>query len=806
MGIALDHLGAAECRRIAEGLFEVTQERSGGELNGRCPLPGHEDQSPSFSYNYEKDVYLCKGCDGKGDLAQLWTEVTGGDFKEFCQEFGIKTGKGVKSRPKSGRRGAQKAKPGQGPKPEKIIPEEAWEALKPLPEKWIERLQQTRGWSPEVIEKLDLRFGGPEGVREGRICIPIRDDDGRLLNIRLYLPGAKQKIKSWWSKKGKKKETYGTARLFPPPKDWGEGPLWLCEGESDTLCALSKGLNAVTATGGASTWKAEWTEHFRGRDVIICYDADTQGRDGAIKAGRLIAKAAELVRMIIWPESMLDEEGRLPTKAGKDLTDWFMELGRSTGALQELLAKADLISAPKEELSIEGVVRFFAEGISGGQRLQFKPALLAGEIMSEHDLVTDPETGLVHRYNGAYFERFPIEAIAKMALLKLKIEGTDARANDAANQVVKLARLEEGQTMNPDPDLVCLKNGVFNLVTGEVVPHDKRFRLTYQIPVELDPRTPNPPRCDRWLRFLAEAMETPDQAAELQEFFGYILIREATFERCLFLVGPRASGKSTTLRVAQELVGRQNCAAVGLEDLDKEFHRATLHNRLLNVMDEIGGGFFQSKQIKQIVSGNRINAAYKFQQQFEFDPFCKLVCATNQLPRVGDTSDGFYEKLIIFNFPNSHKPEERDPGLFSELMGELSGIFAWAWVGLARLRERGAFRDSKTTLSTRDDYRLQNNPVLAFVEAECTTEPELGQDRAMISKAQLYEAYKEFANSYGYKQAAENTFAREIREAMRQQGAPLDQRRRKIQGERSVWWVGLRLDKGPRTPTERRAR
>lgn len=213
MGIALDRLGEVECRRIAETLFHQTRERAGSELNGRCPLPGHDDQQPSFSYNYAKDVFKCKGCGGAGDLVVLWGEVNGiGDkkeqFKAFCREFGIDRD-GPRGRAKKRRRkrpGKAQAQPKKDDSP--VISEEEWAKYGPLPEKWVERLEQKRGWSRETIRELDLRFGKIPGAREPRILIPVRDEEGKLRNIRGYLPGQKPKVVSFG--KG-----YGGGRLWP---------------------------------------------------------------------------------------------------------------------------------------------------------------------------------------------------------------------------------------------------------------------------------------------------------------------------------------------------------------------------------------------------------------------------------------------------------------------------------------------------------------------------------------------------------------------------------------------------------------
>jgi hypothetical protein len=45
--------------------------RAGREWVGRCPLPDHEDRSPSFAVNPEKNVFFCHGCLRGGDVVEL---------------------------------------------------------------------------------------------------------------------------------------------------------------------------------------------------------------------------------------------------------------------------------------------------------------------------------------------------------------------------------------------------------------------------------------------------------------------------------------------------------------------------------------------------------------------------------------------------------------------------------------------------------------------------------------------------------------------------------------------------------------
>ncbi len=45
--------------------------RIGAEWVGRCPLPDHEDRTPSFAVNPQKNVWFCHGCIRGGDVVEL---------------------------------------------------------------------------------------------------------------------------------------------------------------------------------------------------------------------------------------------------------------------------------------------------------------------------------------------------------------------------------------------------------------------------------------------------------------------------------------------------------------------------------------------------------------------------------------------------------------------------------------------------------------------------------------------------------------------------------------------------------------
>ena len=328
MGWALDNLGEERCKAIAEGLMRV-EKVYGTKLHGFCPIHG-DTKSASAFYNWAQDSGGCQSCGEKWDLINLWCMVNGydrQDIKAFREEFddGYTGSTGQKKKRPVARPAQPKASPAPLDGPEVFVDLAEYHALLPLSEEQLNMLRRVRGWTLQKIEELGLKRFIDAQKRE-KIAIPIWTESGELGNIRLYQPGAAQfKVISWYDKvcpscggawkliKGQPKvckecggspNDYGRTRLFPSPSMWRPGALWLCEGEPDTICALSHGLNAVTQTAGCGTWREHFSEAMAGRDVVICYDADHAGFKGACTAAESLVHHAKSVRMIQWPELM----------------------------------------------------------------------------------------------------------------------------------------------------------------------------------------------------------------------------------------------------------------------------------------------------------------------------------------------------------------------------------------------------------------------------------------------------------------------------------------------------------------------
>jgi putative DNA primase/helicase len=125
---------------------------------------------------------------------------------------------------------------------------------------------------------------------------------------------------------------------------------------------------------------------------------------------------------------------------------------------------------------------------------------------------------------------------------------------------------------------------------------------------------------------------------------------------------------------------------------------------------------------------------------------------------------------------------DRDPYLLDSLLEELPGIFAWAWLGLLRLRERGEFAQSQATQEVLAEYKRENNPILSFIQ-DCTFTELEGGETPQVDKADLYGAYHKYCKENGLKPLSVIHFARQLYQHV---PGSCEARRREIEYEGQV--------------------
>lgn len=377
---------------------------------------------------------------------------------------------------------------------------------------------------------------------------------------------------------------------------------------------------------------------------------------------------------------------------------------------------------------------------------------VADEILKHNRLINFADT--YYEYRGGCYRPLFIEEVQKW------IKDACGAGFSASKLRNVLVALKTETFVKPDIingiTLFNVKNGLYDIDKMTLLPHSadvysiNQLNVTYRENAE----------CLLWQRSLDQIFE--NDAARimlLQEYFGYCLTRDNDYEKALFLFGEGANGKSVVLYVLEELIGKDNCSSIPLEKFNDSHYIARLRDKLVNISLETNAKTnVYDNMFKAIVTGDTISADEKYGQPFQFKPYCKLLFSTNNMPRVGDKTEGYYRRLLILPFNRQFSIEERDPKLKQKIAAsELDGIFLWSLNGLTRLRKRGYFEESASMQTVKDAYRKENNNVIIFVEEQCVLDAQ-----ADIGSDALYVAYREWCLESEYRPLSKIMFGREL--------------------------------------------
>lgn len=291
--------------KVGEQDWVPFYERYGWIFRGRgnnrlicCPM--HGEKNPSLSVNVRTSLYKCHACPAQGDAITYLVNEQGQSEHDAIEEvkrfFNITDDTPVQT---AKSRKAEKAK---------VYPQEddriaEWhEALVANPDRVV-WLKANRGIDFDTIRTFKIGWS----EKHGRYSFPIKTSKG-IIAIKLYLPDATKEQVKWIHA-----DAGSEIGLYPERRITTSERVVICEGELDALLTNQMGIAAVTGTGGAGSWKQEWCEAFKDKSVVIVYDNDEAGRNGAEKVSRALighAKDSTIVKLPV-------------DKAGGDLTDYF---------------------------------------------------------------------------------------------------------------------------------------------------------------------------------------------------------------------------------------------------------------------------------------------------------------------------------------------------------------------------------------------------------------------------------------------------------------------------------------------------
>jgi len=311
-----------------------------------------------------------------------------------------------------------------------------------------------------------------------------------------------------------------------------------------------------------------------------------------------------------------------------------------------------------------------------------------------------------------------------------------------------------------DPDLLNCQNGVIDLRTGELLPHDPAQRFMHCATVDYKPDADPTP----WLDWLREAVGE-EMADWLQLAIGYTLTGRTNEEILFYLFGPPRSGKGvfteTMLALLGDPLGKEVNFSTFTEKRDgnsQNFDLAPLKPCRFVAADESNDyERFNEAKVKAITGGGKIYCAFKHRTHFNYKPQFKLWLSSNHPINADPDDKAVWSRFRLIHFPTSHLGSE-DKRLKERMRSRpvLEGLLAWAVEGAMRwyaLDGRG-LREPASSAAIKQRHRSDNDAVGMWID-ECCMQ---GQ-QYFTGSTVLYQSYKQWCETAGVRPKQQKGFA-----------------------------------------------
>ena len=314
-------------------------------------------------------------------------------------------------------------------------------------------------------------------------------------------------------------------------------------------------------------------------------------------------------------------------------------------------------------------------------------------------------------------------------------------------KVLKLTCKVKSSAFKPKLNCICFINGVLDMSDFKLVPHNPHFHLLSGRNVAWDEDATSPTFAKYLQDIFRDDSDRDEKIQFVLEWMGLCLVPDTSFEKFVICVGEGGNGKSVLLKLMPELRGQENVYSAPVQRLGNRRALAELDGKLLLTSSELNeNAVLDDGILKQLVSGDTIEAERKYEHPFTFVPYTRIMLATNHLPKLHDVTHAFFRRLVMLKFNRNFTADEMDLNLLDKLRAELSGIFVMAGGGLRSLQARGRFVVPSSSEEASEQYREESDVIKMFAGDTLLVD----EENKGVRPAALYDLYRKYCSAYGF--------------------------------------------------------
>jgi P4 family phage/plasmid primase-like protien len=328
----------------------------------------------------------------------------------------------------------------------------------------------------------------------------------------------------------------------------------------------------------------------------------------------------------------------------------------------------------------------------------FERAVCGVEGDEGNDFFKVAEGDVLYVYNGRWYERSDMVCLRSM--VKRVMERVGVGLVYQKNSHAKVAQecfdgllSSERCRFEPDRRYVVFGNGVLDLRSGRMYPHDIRYKTDVVLKMDYRSDAESP----LWDGLVAQTIPDEGMRRAFQQFCGGFLADRGEFkiEYMCLMVGSGRNGKSVLCEAVTGMFGNDLVSSYSPEDLFKsgqsEYRLADINGKLANYADDVSNRDFSGGDFKRFISGAKFQGRHIYGRPFVVTKVPLMLCCVNEIPPTSDDSNGHFRRLLPIICPNQVADCDVDVQLPQKLAAPevREAIFNWVLAGYRDLVAAG---------------------------------------------------------------------------------------------------------------------
>jgi putative DNA primase/helicase len=339
-----------------------------------------------------------------------------------------------------------------------------------------------------------------------------------------------------------------------------------------------------------------------------------------------------------------------------------------------------------------------------------------------------------------------------------------AQSRHVAANALALARaflFARTEDFDADPWCLAVANGLLDLRSRELRPHDPSHRNTKVAPVTYDPAA----SCPLWQAHLEKVLPNTNVRRHVQRSLGIALVGACLEERLDIWHGEGANGKSTTARVLMTILGPYaDRAAPKLLVHTKHPEHPTIFadlagKRVIFSVEIDRGQKLAEEIVKMLTGGDKQKGRFMRHDYFSFEQTFSIFLLCNHRPIVRGTDMAIWRRIRLVPWTVIIPKDQRRPQaeVVAELAAEGPGILNWLLEGLHDWLQDPHWEAPEVQAAT-EAYRADMDQVGRFLAECCVRTP-----TARVETRALFEAYEKWCEQTGENPLSRKTVGEQLR-------------------------------------------